>query len=243
MTSVWVLVAILASPVLAAAQRMPPVGTLLPVSLNRTLNAAKVHPGEPIRAEVMQDIPNTPIRRGAVVLGSVVTADARKDGQATLAIRFDAVIARGQRFPIGANLRAMASFFEVEQAQIPEEVSSRGLTPESWNTQQIGGDQVYRGGGSVAVGVTTVGEPNPYGVLAIPRIQAGQPCRGVVADADRPQAFWLFSTDACGLYGYSNLRIAHAGRTDPAGMIVLAADTGKLTLTSGSGLLLRVQGW
>jgi hypothetical protein len=78
-------------------------------------------------------------------------------------------------------------------------------------------------------------------VLGMPRIQTGLGCRGVVSDANQPQAMWLFSTDACGVYGYANIRIEHAGRTDPAGTIVLVADNGRLKLQSGSGMLLRVQ--
>jgi hypothetical protein len=61
-------------------------------------------------------------------------------------------------------------------------------------------------------------------------------------ETDNAQALWLFSSDACGLYGFDNVRIEHAGRTDPRGNIVLSADDGKIDLYSQSGLLLRVQG-
>ncbi len=242
MKSVWLLAAILALPAAVNAQNALPAGTILPVSLSKSLDAGKVHPGQQFRGEIMQNIPGTPVRRGATVFGHVVDAKSQANGQARLEIAFDSVKSHGQAIPIKANLRAVTSFFEVEEAQVPEEMSSRGLTPETWTTQQIGGDQVYRGGGPVAVGLTTVGEPTPYGVLGEPLAAPGDLCQSVVAEATRPQAFWLFSTDACGVYGYPHLRIEHAGRADPAGTIVFASDRGKLLLRVGSGFLLRVEG-
>ncbi len=239
---IWMLAANLILPAAATAQSALPPGTILPISLGWGLNANRVHPGQQIRAELMQEIPGTPIRRGAKVLGHVVEVHSSGSGPATLEFSFDSVVMHGQTIPIKANLRALASRLEVEQAQVPEDMSSRGLNEETWTTEQIGGDQVYRGGGPVAVGLTTVGEPAPYGILAVPLVQPGNRCRGVVAGASRPQALWLFSADACGLYGYPNLRIKHAGRTDPSGMIVLSAAKGKLVLYGGSGLLLRVKG-
>jgi hypothetical protein len=237
----WILAAILAWPAILTAQSALPAGTILPVSLDKTVDVRKVHPGQEIQARVMQDIPGSSIRRGARVLGHVVESSLSTNGQARLSIRFDSVRQHGESVPIATNLRALASFLEVEEAQVPEDMSSRGLTPDTWTTQQIGGDEVYRGGGPVAAGLEPVGESTFYGVLGRPLAQYGEACRGVVADASRPQAFWLFSTSACGVYGYAGVRIQHSGRTDPVGVIVLVSDNGKLNLRVGSGMLLRVQ--
>lgn len=226
----------------AVAQPQIPAGTIIPVSLCGSLNADRARPGEEIRAEVMQDVPGTPIRRRARILGQIVAAEPSRSGSAKLVLRFDAVEMHGQRLPLKSSLRALASFTEVEAAQIPEEMSSRGITPEVATTRQIGGEDVYRGGGPVATGDTAVGRPTPYGVLAVPRARSDEPCRGVVEGNARPQALWLFSSDACGVYGYSNIRIADAGRSDSAGTITLVADTGRLKLYDGSGMLLRIQG-
>ncbi len=236
----WIFAALLCIPPGVIAQDVIPSGTILPLSLDTSLNAAKVHSGQQIRATVMQNIPGTAIHRRAKVVGRVVRADEAKDGQIKLEFQFDAVKVNRQLVPFKAHLRALASFFEVEEAEIPEEMSSRGLTPETWTTQQIGGDQFYRGGGPVAVGLTTVGQVTPWGALDVPRAQSGLPCRGPIGENKGPQAMWLFSSDACGVYGFANIRIEHAGRSGPVGIIVLSSTNGKLKLGSGTALLLRV---
>ena len=64
-------------------------------------------------------------------------------------------------------------------------------------------------------------------------------CRGAIADNDREQAVWLFSSSACGAYGFDDLKIIHAGRRDPVGQIILQSDK-NVRLLGGAGLLLRV---
>ena len=234
--------AVLLFSTIALAQDSIPAGTILPVTLDRTLNPAKLHPGERIRGEIMQSIPGTVIHRRAMILGRVLESSAAKNGSARLTIAFDKIEFHGRVVPIRTDLRAVASFIEVQDAQIPEEEASRGMTPETWTTRQIGGDMVYRGGGPVALGDTSVGQPSAYGILGLPATQPGQPCRGEVAGNTHLQAWWLFSTNACGVYGLTNVEILHAGRTAPAGQIVLAARQGKLNLAGGTALLLRVEG-
>lgn len=240
MKCLWLVAAIGSLPWIAWAQTNLPPGTLIPLSLSGSLNVQKLHVGQHIHADVMQDVPGTPVKRRARVVGEIVSAKPANGGTSRLELRFNAVEVHGQRIPIKTSLRALASFNEVEEAQIPEEEASRGITPEVATTQQIGGEQVYRGGGPVAVGDEIVGKPTPWGVLAIPRAQPGMPCRGVVGDSAGAQAFWLFSTDACGVYGLSHIRIENTGRTQPTGTIVLASDESKLNLTSGTAFLLRV---
>lgn len=227
-------------PAARAAQHPLPAGTLLPATLDHGLNAQKVHSGQIVRARIMQSVPGTGIHRGATLLGRVVRVSSPAKGATTLELRFDAIQDHHRRIAVRTDLRALASPLEVEYAQIPEEMSSRGLNPENWDTQQIGGDQVYRGGGPVAEGNKAVGKPVAYGVLVSPRVKSGSPCRGETNGNPGPQALWLFSADACGLYGFPHVRIEHAGRSND-GSIVLTAEHGKLNLRGGSGLLLRVQ--
>ncbi len=63
-------------------------------------------------------------------------------------------------------------------------------------------------------------------------------CHGAIPGDDREQALWLFSPSACGAYGFEDLKIAHAGRQDPMGQIILESDK-NVHLRGGSGLLLR----
>ena len=242
--SVFMLALSLAVAAAGHAQKPLPSGTILPVSLDTSMNTARLHAGQPIRATVMQNVPGTPVRRGSRVYGQILQVDAPHGGPVRLVFTFDSVQPHRskQRIPLKASLRAVASFNEVEDAQVPTEMASRGLNPENWTTQQIGGEMVYRGGGPVARGDVTVGKPTPYGVLVLPRVQHGQPCRGVIGQNRKPQALWLFSSDACGVFGLESVRLQHAGRTQPDGEFVLISPKGRIELGSGTGMLLRVLG-
>lgn len=235
MKCLWLLLLMLISPASPAQDSIPP-GTILPLRLDTGLNSRRIKPGKIIRATVMQDIPETTIHKGAHVLGHIVSVTPT-----LFELRFDTLQTKQSRIPLTTNLRALASALEVDQAQVPENGGDRALPSVlDQTTRQIGGEQVYRGGGHVARGITTVGEPTPDGVLGA--LNANPPCRRAIAPNDRPQALWLFSTDACGLYGFDDLTVEHFGRTDPVGTIVLASKTGKINIRTGSGLLLRVQG-
>ncbi len=50
----------------------------------------------------------------------------------------------------------------------------------------------------------------------------------------------MFSPWACGVYGFSDLKIAHAGRTQPVGQIELESSR-NVHVQGGSGWLLRVE--
>jgi hypothetical protein len=89
-------------------------------------------------------------------------------------------------------------------------------------------------------GGIVVGEPVYDGVLVRVTANSGGPCRGAVNGDESPQAWWVFSSDACGVFGFAGVRIVHAGRTDPSGEITLARKHEALTIRSGTGILLRV---
>src|SRR5262249_10221976 len=99
---------------------------------------------------------------------------------------------------------------------------------------------VYRARGAVVAGDTTVGKPTPWGVLALPRAQPGTPCQGETNGNTSQQAFWLFSTNACGVYGYGDTHIAGNGQHEPVGTVVLENDKGNIELQSGTAFLIRV---
>ena len=228
---------LVAQPAARAVQPLA-AGTILPVSLDTTVHMNHAHPGQRVQATLMQSIPGTAVHRGARLEGEVIAVSPAPNPR--LVLRFTTLRLRHTQLPVAVSLRAMASLLEVEEAEVPEDMAMRGTVPENATTRQIGGQQVYRGGGPVAEGMVAVGQPVAYGILALPMVHPGEPCRAAVGDSSSPQAFWVFSSDACGLFGYGNLRLEHAGRSGPAGVIVFTASHPNVTLQSGSGLLLRV---
>jgi len=227
-----------------SAQSAIPAGTILPVALNSSLNARKVKPGQVITARVMQDVPlsqGSTIHAGAKVIGKILeVTPAHGTNGARVSFRFDILEVSRQRIPITTNLRALASMMAVEDAQLPEAGPDRGTSENAWTTDQIGGEVVYRGGGPVANGLRSVGTPTANGVLAHVSAKPGTRCRGEIEGNDRPQALWVFSSDACGVYDFPDLTIVHAGRTNPVGVITLGSGKGDLNLRGGSGMLLRI---
>jgi hypothetical protein len=222
-----------------------PVGTILPVRFDRGLSSKSAKAGQTISARVMQDVPlpnNGIIPAGAKLSGSIVSvAPAAAGGSGKISFRFDRLIVHKQSFPLVASLRAMAGFVEVLAAQTPEVTPDFG-TPYNWTTRrQIGGDEVYGVGGPVTdewshhVGTAVNG-----GVLVHVRARPGTKCRGALDEADRLQALWVFSSDACGVYGMEGVTIAHAGRSEPTGEIALAATQGELRVRDATAMLLRV---
>jgi hypothetical protein len=222
-----------------------PAGTILPVRLGRGISSRNARPGQIITARIMQDVPlanREKIHEGTKVNGKIVSASANGTQGARIVFRFDVVESHHEEIPIVASLRAMASFMEVLFAETPETTPGFG-DPYVWSvTHQIGGDVKYGVGGPVTDQFNnTVGKGTFDGVLVHVRAQAGTNCRGAL-DQDQLQALWVFSSDACGVYGMDGVRIVHAGRTDPVGEIILATESRKVNLPAGTAMLLRVTG-
>lgn len=224
------------------AQDAIPAGTILPVRLNSSLKGGKLRTGQPVSAMLIQDVPvavNNKVRAGAKILGHVTSMESPSSDTIQVTLRFDTLVTGKRRIPIVTNLRAMATMMAVLEAQVPETGPDRATPESSWITDQIGGEVNYHSAGVYRYS-TMVGVSLPDGALARPAAKPGEPCRGALYGNDYPQALWVFSSDACGLYDLPSLTLVHAGRTDPVGQIVLRAAKGKLNLPSGSGMLLRV---
>lgn len=222
-----------------------PLGTVLPVRLNHGMSSKTAKPGQVVTGRIMQDVPlpnNEKIPEGAKVLGTIVSVErAGNSGNGRISFRLDALEIHHRKFPIVTNLRALAGFMEVRSAQTPEFSPGFG-TPYLWaTTRQIGGDEVYGVGGPVTdLASETVGKAVYGGVLVHVRAQPESKCRGALDSDDHLQALWVFSSDACGVYGIQEVKIAHAGRTEPVGEISLAADQGDVLIRGASAMLLRV---
>ena len=111
------------------------------------------------------------------------------------------------------------------------------MKPNQWVMRQVGGDIVNRGRGVVASSNAIVGR---WDGAAWGRLTPGTDGDCPATDGDvSEQALWVFSTSACGLYGFRDLKLVHAGRTDPVGQIALESDK-NLHVGGGSGWFLLV---
>lgn len=230
---------------LLAAQTIPP-GTVLPVMLNSTLNAKSNKVGRQISGRIMQDVPlpdGQRIPAGSRVVGHIVEVDRPAAGSGSRVVfSFDRIVVRGNSISVSTSLRAIASMMAVFEAQLPTNaIDDYGTSESDWNTIQVGGDGVFRGSGKVVAADQVVGTANSAGeVTAKLAAVPDRGCRASVDGNDREQALWVFSTTACGTYGFGDLGIAHAGRSAPTGKIAFTARE-NVYVRGGSGMLLRVQ--
>ncbi len=220
-----------------------PSGTILPVRLNSTISSARCKPGQVITGRIMQDVPlsaGAVIRAGSKVIGHIVDMIPATSGtQARVSFQFDKLISSGRTIPVRTNLRAVAGPVTVMQAEVSNDNPHDYFLPSL-----IGGDIAYQsGGGSVtAPDGAVVGKSVKDGVLDEVHAgsRQGRDCQGPVDGKGSPEAMWVFSSDACGTYDLPQIRVTHAGRTQPLGVIILISENGQLNLPRGTGMLLRV---
>jgi hypothetical protein len=231
-----------------AKQMAIPRGTILPVRLETTISPGKVKQGQSIRGQIAQDVPlanGSKIRKGSKVEGQIVEVPSTGNTSGKkIAIRFNKLQFEGKTVSITTDLRAIAGFMAVLDAGTPNQAIGEGDVSEWMTTTQIGGDSVFGTGGPVTSAHNAsdvIGKsPMSGGVLVEVRPNAEASCRGPLDGNNSPQALWVFSSDACGIYGISEVKIAHAGRTEPVGTIVLEMQSPKAKIQNGAGLLLRV---
>jgi len=221
-------------------------GTIIPVQLAKPIDVANAKPGQQVVGRTMQGVAlpsGISIPQGARVYGSVITAQkAAVQSNSELTFVFDRVVLNGRQYKLTTNLRAMAAPEEVFDAELPATGPDEGSPESAWTTVQIGNDEtVYRGGGAVVQDGSNVavGYATSSGVSAAVKQEPGSRCRGNIPGAAPQQSFWLFSSDACGLYGFDELKLSHAGRTVPEGQITLVSQK-DVRLPPGTALLLRV---
>ena len=220
-----------------------PSGTILPVRLNSTISSAKSKPGQVITGRIMQDVPlesGALLQAGSKIIGHIVDVSSPTNGtQARISFQFDKLISLGRTIPIRTNLRAVAGLVTVMQAEVSNDNPHDYFLPSL-----IGGDIAYQsGGGAVtAPNGAVVGRLVKDGVVDQVRAgsRQGRDCRGPVDGKGSPEAMWVFSSDACGTYDLPQIRVTHAGRTQPVGVIMLMSEKGQFNLPRGAGMLLRV---
>jgi hypothetical protein len=223
-----------------------PVGTILPVSLHKTLSADEVQAGQEIEGEIMQDVPlqgRDKIHMHSNVSGTIVSIAQAEGGAGTqVSLRFDKIDNHGEIISMLTSLRAIASYQAVSSAQEP--LNSSPGTPAGWaDTVLIGGDVRYGDGGEVVNRrKQKVGKGVSGGVLVHVGAQPGSGCDGPINGDDSLQALWVFSSGACGVYGLRGIEVRHTGKTAPLGVITLKFEGSETKLDGSAGMLLRVVG-
>lgn len=221
-----------------------PGGTVLPIALEKTTSVKEAQAGQPIDARIMQDVPlpsgeKIPFR--STVKGSIVSMANDEDGPGVkLTLKFNQVETKKETLTAVTYLRAIASYNAVRAAQTPR-TGADGGTPTGWaNTTQIGGDIRFGDGGIVRDrSKQKVGKGVTGGVLVYVKANAERGCDGQVGD-QRPQALWVFSADACGVYDLDGLTITRKGKGEPVGEFTLHLEKDDMKLEAGTAMLLRV---
>ena len=225
------------------AQQIPS-GTLLPVMLDGSFDSDKSKPGEAISAKLRQDVPlqgGSKIRRESKILGHLIAVSPASDGNPyQVTVTFEQIEVNKRAVPISVGLRAFASMELVAQSRQPANANS-GTGTSVWDTNlsQIGGQIAYNGQKVVKWKGQVVGRiPQPGAVLGVPMANPEFGCAGPGANTSE-QAFWVFSTNACGIYGDNDMTlVSGVGGTTP-GQIVFKSPK-KITVRGGSGWLLQV---
>ncbi len=226
-----------------SAQQIPS-GTILPAMLDNTLDSSHSKPGQPISAKLMQDVPlpnGGKIKRESKLLGHVIAVAPESSGHgASISLQFNQIDIDKHLVSINLGLRALASMEAVSAARLPANPNS-GLGTTAWdaNMLQIGGQVAFNGQRIVKSqkGQVVGKVVEPGAILGAPMANPERGCLAPVGNTS-DQAFWLFSTDACGVYGDDNLKLASGIDGASPGQIVLESPK-KITIRSGSGLLLQ----
>jgi len=235
----WIRVAVtvLGLSALLNAQSLP-AGTALPVGLNSTLNSKSAKAGERIEGKLMQELrlsSGVQVKSGSHLTGHVISVGHAASGF-HLTVQFDQLQNEHQVIPITVSLRALADSQNVFQAGVPAGPASDSEASDEWVTKQVGGQYVFRGRGTIESDQGQVGTWSGSGTWG--RLAPAGNCPAS-DNNNEPQALWIFSTTACGAYGFEGLQVSHAGRTSPVGQFTLESAK-DIEVRGGSGLLLVV---
>ncbi|MHB8302478.1 MAG: hypothetical protein ACYDC6_06515 [Acidobacteriaceae bacterium] len=222
-----------------------PNGTAIPIAFTRTIDAGKARPGDPVLAKTMQIVlygPTESIPKGSKVIGHVVEAKAfvDQDEPSTIEIQFDKIEYKQQTTPFRASVRALANVMDVAAATRPTDASdmdpSRAFTLVGGDQEMPGEKQVYSADGD------DVGINNRFGIFS--RLEPGESINrlGRITCAGIPtlQSVAIFSSTACGLYGFPDTFLRLTGNESNNGTIELESNRYTIEVHSGSAALLQV---
>ncbi len=228
-------------------QEQFPVGTVIAIVLDHTLDSRNSRPGQRIVARIAQEVlleDKRVIRVQSKVFGEITEVENGL-GQAKLGLRFDRLELGKAEVAISTQMRALASAIAVDSAK--EATGIDQYVRGSATTVQIGGDVVYRAAGTVENNMgEVVGKPVYGGVLATVVNRAGSKCEGMPV-SKTPQAVWIFSPHACGVYGFSRFQFEN-GADAKAGEILFTRKNKRdwqltgINLPAGTAMLLAITG-
>ena len=249
--SLLAVVALLSAPfaIAQASQATLSPGTTLPIQFERSVDSSHVQAGEAVVAKTTQQIRlanGQVVPAGAHVTGHVVAAKSftfdktpyAKQQASTLTIRFDSIESKGETLPLQVCVRAMADPLAVWDAERPQ---ATDMDPLSTRTQ-IGGDQVIPSQSEVRSQDDDIVGYNRHGGVYAHLISAVGNGPVSCDASDTEQSMGHFSASACGLYGYTDVRMLDAGKSGNTSTLTLSARRRSAKIWAKSEALLEVVG-
>jgi hypothetical protein len=221
-----------------------PAGTAIPALFTKTINAKTTKVGDRVVMKTMQDVlygPAQTIPKGSLVVGHVVqTSYTANDEPSSLTIAFEKIVSKKNSRHVCLTVRAMASLDQVYDAKVP--VTSMDQSA-SLGTTLVGGDHISLGGKYVyAIDGDEVGIRNRFGVFSRlePAAAYGGSPSAACGSVSTLQSVAIFSSRACGLYGFSGMQLTRSEDIPQKATITLQSDRGAAEIHSGSAALLQV---
>lgn len=203
------------------AETIPP-STTIPIEFSSTLKAGKLKPGDAVRARTAQAVmlPNGgEVPKGTPVTGHVTESAAFHFDESPYAIqkpsllgvRFEQIELKNGKQDVRLQLRALVNVFAIDDGTRPyyemEYASDMTVYQVGGDSRIIRGTRIFSPSGNV---VEYVRKNGTFGHL-----QAGPATNstsGLSCDAiGTEQAVGVFSSEACGLYGFEGSRLEQNG--------------------------------
>jgi len=212
-------------------------GTDVVAELSKTVNVKKVKLGDPVKAQVMQDVlshGSIVIRRGTKLVGHVTEVKVRSgdDQESRLGVVFDkALLKHGEEIDFNAAIRALAPAVRIGAVDRPD-----AMLPPMVAPMQSSGPQPMGGGGATTRGASTssVSSAGPVSENAATRTEvysAAAGYGGVSADTG------LISAGSRGVFGMPALHINLDAKV--AGSII-SSTSRNVKLDSGTQMVIQV---
>lgn len=220
--------------------------TTLPITFTKSVSADRSKPGDVVLARTTQAIKlsgGREVRPGALITGHVITAKPfaynkapyAKQGESTLEVQFDSLVAEGEKVPLRVYLRAIADPITSWDARRPKSTDLDSLG----TLTQVGGDQLTPSQNEIlSSDGDVVGYNKHSGAFAHLIANTG---RSVQCDgSNTEQAVSIFSASACGMYGFTGTSLNSAGSISDPSHVSLSSTHGSPKIWKNSVALLEV---